>query len=76
MVLCTGQVTAETNVPSMSVSMMMSMMVMVYLTTVASTLNGYSPSGSRFVVQSAEEPSAHVSEIMKTFKLINVILYN
>ena len=75
MVLCTELVTVEANVPTTSVSMMTPMMMMLYPTTVPSIHNGFSPSGSSVVGRNAEEPSVHVSENMKTFKLINVMLH-
>ena len=76
MVSCTGRVTADTDVPTMSVSLMMSMMPMMiskYPTIAASILSGSILSGSRPVDPSAEELSVRVSEIMN---LINVMIYN
>ena len=59
---------AETSVPSMSVSMMMPMtMVLMYPTTVASILNGSFPYGSNVVDQNAKEPFVIVSDLMKIF---------
>ena len=66
MVLCTGQVTAETNVPMMSASMMTSKM-MFYPTTVPFILNGSFPFGSNAVGRNAEEPFVFVSDLMKPF---------
>ena len=77
MVSCTGQVMADSDVPTINVSMMISkmpmMIIFMYPTTAASILSGFIPSGSRLVDPSAEELSVSVSEIMN---LINVIIYN
>ena len=71
MVSCTGRVTGERNVTSTSVSMILTMMK--WLTIVDSIPSGYFPYGSDAVDLIAEEPSAHVSELMIS---INVIYFN
>ena len=68
MVSCTGLVTVDTDVPTMSVSMTMSMMIMHPHTTVAFILSGSTLFGSQLVDHDAEEPSASVSEATSLFK--------
>ena len=63
---------ADSVVPTVNVSMMISMMPMtiifMYPTTAASILNGFILSGSRLVDPSAEELSVSVLEVMNLIK--------